>query len=135
MRALAVLVLCAGCPSSDSHDGLMCETDSQCGGDICARDGECIAASQVRQVKITWTIDGQPASATTCGPAPSLYLQFDGPTFQDTFGFAPVPCMQGQFTIDRLPKRFDQVELGADGGFNQVTGIDSSNSASFDLHL
>jgi len=135
--ALALaLALLPCCPAS--HDGQMFEADSECGGDICARDGECIAASEVRQVKITWTINGMTANATNCGAEQDLYLQFDAPDPGDTFGFAPVPCMQGQFTIDRLPKRFDEVELGAENGqpyvgFQQAAPIDANDTASFDL--
>lgn len=134
MRAALALLLLAGCP--DSHDGQGCEADADCGDDICARDGECTPASEVRQVKITWTINSMMANATTCAGHDSLYLQFDGPMFEDTFGYAPVPCMQGQFTIDRLPRRFDQVELGPDQGvFTQTAAIDANDMASFDLHL
>ena len=68
-RAL-VLVLLAGCPTT-SHDGEMCEADSQCGDDICARDGECAPASEVRQVKITWTINGVQVPGPEAGEDPN----------------------------------------------------------------
>ena len=134
MRGALAVALLAGCPGPTSHDGQLCETDAECGSDLCARDGECLPASQLREVKITWTINGMTASATTCAGTPDLYLQFDSLQFGDTFGFAPVPCMQGSFNIDRLPKRFDQVELGVEGGFNQAAPIDANDMASFDLH-
>ncbi len=30
------------------------------------------------------------------------------------FGFAPIPCVEGQFHVDKLPSGFDQIELGYD---------------------
>src|SRR5439155_4231994 len=107
---LAVVV--AGCGSTAGPS--TCTVDKYCGGQVCARNGECVSASTVRMVKVTWTIRGQQASATACGSTPSLELWFNSP--QDYFGYAPVPCMEGQFTIDKIPTRYDEVELDVDGG-------------------
>ena len=107
--------------------------DSDCGSDICARDGECLPADQVRSVKLTWTIRGMPASATTCASNPDFYIQFDGPSVDDTFGYAPVPCMEGQFTIDRLPTRFGAAEMGVEGQYSAYAVIQPDGTAAFDL--
>jgi hypothetical protein len=135
MRLAAVAIAClAGCPDPPP-DGQACDTDSQCGSDICARDGECIAASQVRMVKLTWTVRGLMANATTCASQPDLELNFYGPDVNDVFGFEPVPCMQGQFTIDRIPDRFDQAELRTPSGISQFATIDATGVVAFDLQL
>jgi hypothetical protein len=131
MRILVALVLLAGCPS----DTTMPEcTDTSCGNDVCARDGECLPASEVWMVKTTWTIDGMAANATTCAPTPDLHIYFK--SMSDSFGFDPVPCDQGQFFVDRLPLRFDVVELGSDANlFEQSTIVDpQTGMATFNLH-
>jgi hypothetical protein len=132
MRAL-LLMLLAACPSSDTKTE--CMIDSDCGGTaVCARDGECLSASDVWPVKVTWTIRGSAANASTCAPSPSFYLQFDAEIQQDTFGYEPVPCEQGQFLVDKLPKRFVQVEIGENNRFLDAQPIDAMGSASFDLY-
>jgi hypothetical protein len=132
MRALAIAALLTACGSSASDN--KCKVDGDCGGDVCARNGECAAASLVRMVKVTWTVRGQQASATTCGSTPSLELWFN--SAQDYFGYEPVPCMEGQFTIDKIPTRYDEVELDVLGG-NPVaySPIPASATVAFDLNL
>lgn len=126
----AALLALAACPNNTPA---MCETDSQCGANLCARDGECLPASQLRMVRVTWTIRGQAANATTCASTPDFYIQFDGSTVQDSFGFAPVPCQEGVFSIDKLPTRFGQVELGVEGGPLTIADIQPDGTASLDL--
>lgn len=132
--AIAVLAIasaaCSGGPVTD------CQTDLDCSsGQVCARDGECLAPSQVRSVKVTWTVRGMAASATTCATIPDLFVQFaNGAVYRDTFGFEPVPCDAGQFPIDKLPVRFDQVEVGVDGLFSNLAYIDdATGTAMIDL--
>ncbi len=125
MRAILLLVVLAGCPSSGGRT--MCNVDSDCGGEVCARDGECLPASQIYSVKTSWTIRGQMANATTCSATPDFYLQFDGYDSYDVFGYEPVPCMAGQFTIDKLPTRFTVVEIGVDQRFiDSATIVDGA---------
>jgi hypothetical protein len=132
MRAVVVVVaLLAGCPADDSMPREC--TDTSCGGDVCARDGECLPANEVRAVKTTWTIDGMAASMTTCAPIPNLHIYFR--STGDSFGFDPVPCDQGQFFVDKLPLRFDEVDLGADGHFELTAFIDPQTlTTTFNLH-
>jgi len=131
-RLLFVPLLLAACPSSNTKTE--CMVDSDCGGDVCARDGECLAANEIYAVKISWTIRGSAANASTCASSPNFYIQFDGPSQQDTFGFEPVPCDPGQFTIDKLPKRFTQAEIGIGNTFLDAQPISAAGSASFDLY-
>jgi hypothetical protein len=132
MKAAWLLVQVAGCGSSNT--GGMCQVDSDCGGEVCARTNECLPASQIRMVKVTWTIRGMAASAQTCAASPSFYIQFDGRSVQDTAAYAPVPCDQGQFSVDKLPRRFDQVEMGVEGRVHDIAIIDpTSGTATFNL--
>ncbi len=130
MRALALIVLAACGSSADNK----CKVDTDCGGQVCARNGECVDSSQVQMVKVTWTVRGQMANATTCASAPDLELWFQSP--QDYFGFEPVPCMEGQFTIDKIPTRYDEVELDIAGGSPVAfSPIPASLTVAFDLQL
>jgi hypothetical protein len=107
---------------------------TDCPGDqVCARSSECLPADQVRRVSANWSVRGQAASATTCAPAPTLYLLFYSADPNDTFGYAPVPCVAGLFTIDKLPVRFTSVEIGKDGGFNTSKPINAQGLVTFDL--
>lgn len=128
--AAIAFVLC-GCPTQQST--FECQADSDCGTDVCTRNGECLPASEVYMVKVTWTLRGMPASATTCAQTPDFYIQFDAAAVNDTFGYAPVPCNAGQFTVDKLPTRFTDVELGVESRFDDVTTISRSGLATFNL--
>ena len=128
---LLALVVCAGCPSNEPGE---CTTDADCGADLCTRNGECHPASEVYAVKVTWTIHGVAASPETCAQTPDFYLQFDASEISDVFGYAPVPCDAGEFSIDKLPTRFTEVELGVDDRFNELAPIDPlTGLATFDL--
>ena len=132
--ALLLPLVLAACPANNTQGIQSCNVDSDCGGDVCARDGECDAASDIRGVKVTWTINGQPASATTCATTPDFYLEFYDTTYGYNFGYSPVPCMQGQFFIDKIPRRYTEVALSSNQSNFAVTKlIDASNMASFDL--
>lgn len=125
------LALAAGC--GDPNAGGMCAMDSQCSGEVCARDGECLPAADVKMAKLTWTIRGMPASATTCAQSPQFSLTFESSTTDEAFGFEPVPCVEGQFTIDKLPDRFDYVEIDLDARTLGLAPIGADGTAAFDL--
>ena len=130
---LALMACLAGC-SLTSGTGGECATDSQCGDDVCTRGGECLARASVRSVMVKWTVDGAAAGITTCDAHRDLYLQFNGTDYGDTLRFEPVACSQGSFFVDKLPKRYQRVELGIQGGTGTVLAIDPvSAQAQFDL--
>lgn len=132
--ALALMAGLAGCSLTTSGSGGECQSDSQCGDDVCARSGECLARSSVREVTIKWTVNGVTADPSSCAVHPDLYLQFDGADYGDTLRYAPVPCRQGSFFVDKLPKRYTQVELGSEGGAGDISSIDVATAqAQFDL--
>jgi hypothetical protein len=150
MRAVLVLTIlgcAAGCgapstsPEPDGSPPWMdpggpigfpdgCHDDSACAtGEVCARIGGCTPADQVRAVHVYWTLSGRPANASTCDATPSLLLRISPP---DSFGagWAPVPCSQGKFTVDKIPISYTEAKLslqyGQDtpqqGTFDAVTG-------------
>lgn len=126
--AIAVAALGACEPAGD------CASDSDClAGLVCARNAECLPADEVRAVRITWTVYGQPAGAAACAPTPELYLLLIGVDDADSYGYAPVPCDAGLFVIDKLPRRFASVELGVEGSYQAEQPIDLQGNASFDL--
>ena len=132
--ALVLTAGLAGCSLTSSGTGGECQSDSQCGDDVCARNGECIARSNIREVTVKWTVNGVAADPSSCATHPDLYLQFDGPDYGDALRFAPVPCREGSFFVDKLPKRYVQVELGSEGGASDVSSIDAVTAqAQFDL--
>jgi hypothetical protein len=132
--AYALMACLAGCSLTPGGTGGECVSDSQCGDDICARGGECTGRTSVRDVMVRWTVNGVAAGTTACNSHPDLFLQFDGPDYGDTIRFAPVPCVAGLFNIDKLPKRYAQVELGIDGATGSVVRIDARTAqAQFDL--
>ncbi len=128
----ALMACLAAC--SLTSTGGECVRDDQCGDDMCARSGECLSASSLRQVTVKWTVDGKAASAASCAAHPDLYIQFEGPDYGDTLRYAPVPCSLGSFFVDKLPKRYQQVELGLENSTGDVTSIDVATAqAQFDL--
>jgi hypothetical protein len=131
--AAVLLTALAGCPNSTGGE---CELDDDCAtSDVCARDHMCTDAASVRMVTATWTIRGADANTTTCGSHPDLYISFIGDSFGDTLGFAPVPCKLGQFSVDKLPVRFKQVELGVEGGTSDLRSLNAAGTAALDLRL
>lgn len=153
MKVPLLVVLATGClppagPPPDRYDdgyddgGWMgsggdpifgCRQDTECGAQVCARDGECYPASGIRLVTTTWTVRGEPASATTCAAHPDLAIRFQASNGA-SFGFAPVPCRIGKFTIDKLPLAYTRVELGVEnGGLATSAAIASAGDTIIDL--
>ncbi len=145
MRAVLVLVLLGcivGCrvvgepiPPGDDDAGSDpgvpfdppsgCRTDDACPiGQVCARVGGCTPADQVRSVHVFWTLSGRAANRTTCASTPDLAIRFS--TADDAElgpGYAPVPCSQGKFTIDKLPMIYSQASLRITHGDDWRTGM------------
>jgi hypothetical protein len=112
-----------------------CHVDTDCGGAlVCARTGECLGARQVRVVHVSWTVNARLASAATCINAPDLEITFGAYT-DGQFGFAPVPCVEGTFTVDKLPTTYATVNLerAYEYGGGVAGSFDSTGSALLDL--
>lgn len=122
VRALLLLLVVSltACPNSGGGE---CTSDSECDGDVCARDGACLPASAVRAVKVRWTLSGEAPSTVNCEGHENFFVHFEGPNPGETVGFAPVPCFTGQFSIDKLPSSYDTVEVGIEGGASTLAPI------------
>jgi hypothetical protein len=144
--AFASLATVAGCPQGDDGydtyyppgDGPppdACKVDSDCGSDVCARDGECLPADEVQHVVVTWTVEGSAASDATCTSEPNLELSFDaGNDSGYGVGFAPVPCNEGKFNVDKMPSAFTDVTISLESGAEQQSApLDATGAVSFDL--
>lgn len=108
-----------------------CTSDTQCTtGNLCARDGECAPANEIYSIHVSWTLQGQAATTSTCSNSPNLEIQFTGQS-QAWWGYAPVPCVEGKFSIDKMPTWYTTVDLmrdgettaGADGTIDPQTGL------------
>ncbi len=114
-----------------------CHVDSECGGGlVCARTGACASASSVHVIHVSWTVNARPASTETCVNAPDLELTFSEPYGElGTFGFAPVPCVEGKFTIDKMPLGYTTISLERQYDYQGGTigTFDSTGSALLDL--
>jgi hypothetical protein len=131
--ALALIACLAGCSLTSSGGG-ECVSDSQCGDDVCTRSGECSPRASVRSVVVLWTLQGAVANATSCNAHPDMFVQFDGSDSGDALRYEQVACVQGQLTVDKLNKRYTQVELGFAGSTTVVQPIDPITAqAQFDL--
>jgi len=147
-RSLLVLIF-AGClrpgpfpdpgpdPEGPPVKGAGCELDSDCAtGSVCTRAKGCWPASEIYAAHVTWTINGMPASATTCAPLPPLTIEFYGATSTGggQMAFKPVACAEGKFTLVQLPTVIDSVKLGArDLGFRSTTIDTTTGEAALDL--
>lgn len=138
-----VLIVIAGCgvapdggddePGALPGAGGFCMTQSDCArGDVCARDSRCWAPSEVRAISVTWTVAGQAANATTCEAVGDFEIDFAANMYgAHVLGFSPVPCAQGKFPVDRLPRALSYVALRA-GGI-EWQAFDDAGVAAFDV--
>lgn len=116
-----------------------CQSDAECGtGNVCARTFECMPASAVRVIHVNWTLLGQPASVATCANSQKLQIGFystSAGTDYPEWGYAPVPCVQGKFTIDKFPTSFTRASLAPQNSYETpITGtFDATGNASIDL--
>ena len=143
MRGLLVIVVvagvaagvasCGGGPDSTSSQ-YGCVKDSTCpSGEVCARSDDCYVPSELRAVHVSWTVGGMPASATTCSGVSQLQISFNGGG-GGNLAFAPVPCEEGKFSIDKLPKSYSHVMLGHGSSWGSGA-FDDAGDASLDLPL
>jgi hypothetical protein len=115
LAALGLAVVAsAGCFPASTYD---CDQDVECsGGEVCARTHECLTPSQVRELRVTWTVTGVADVATACPAAglESLTISYTAPGYP-SLTFAPVMCTLGLYRIDKLPVWFERVELSGYG--------------------
>jgi hypothetical protein len=125
----------SGGGGSGGNAGFGCQSDAACGtGNVCARNGECTIAANVRIVHATWTMQAEQASDATCTTAKYLDITFSTSS-GDSFGFAPVPCNAGKYTIDKMPTRYTMVTLARSGDYyGGASGVfDATGNAALNL--
>jgi hypothetical protein len=85
-----------------SLDGFACSHDDDCAPDVCSIVRTCQPASKVEMVHLTWTVNGQPASAASCASVPNITLVLSGANPADSF-YAPIKCADGVFDASAVP--------------------------------
>lgn len=114
-RALLLLLLLAP-PGCLAGEGEQCSTDADCASDgECTRTGECVPDGAAVRVSVQWTVGGQtpsPAAPQPCEPLGDLEIVFHDPG-EETTSYRPVPCELGQAVYDKMPPRFESVEVVA----------------------
>lgn len=98
--------------------GTRCESDADCNGDFCARSGEC--ARELVFVRAQWTVGGQPPTEASCAAHPWLSLTFADDDLGDEITYEPIRCTLGLINFDRMPSRYDYVELAGEDVNGQV---------------
>jgi hypothetical protein len=118
--------------ADDPRQHRFCANDGACSGGMqCTRTMACWPPSQIRAVHVTWTLKGMPADATTCSSMPELEIAFSSDT-ERVASYAPVPCVEGKFTIDKLPTPYTRVRLGI-GRSTAMAMLDADGTAALDL--
>lgn len=120
----AVLALVAAAPGCLAGEGEECTDDADCADDgECTRTGECVADGAALRVVVRWTVGGAaptPSQPEPCAPLSELEVRFHDPGAEPE-QYRPVPCPLGQVIYDKMPPRFESVELVAyDGSGDEV---------------
>jgi hypothetical protein len=110
---------------------LACIQDSECGaGDVCSILGTCQPASDVETVQVTWTVDGQPATASSCAGLDPLTLQIGNAHAYGT----SVTCEVGELTASKVPTDLQTVLIYGGSADNLLGSAGLVNgSATLDL--
>ena len=131
-KALVALLLLAP-PGCLAGEGEQCSTDADCADDgECTRTGECVPDGAAVRVSVQWTVGGQtptPAAPQPCEPFGDLEIVFHDPG-EETTSYRPVPCELGQAVYDKMPPRFESVEVVAyDPAGDMVDAVEEPLSA------
>ena len=95
-----------------------CVADDDCaGGEECTRTGECVREGTALRVVLRWTVAGEaptPAAPAACAGIEELEVVFRGGPGEPE-RYRPVPCELGQAVYDKMPPRYDWIEVNAYG--------------------
>jgi hypothetical protein len=91
-----------------------CTADADCSRDgECTRTGECVPDGGAVRIEVRWTVNGvapSPSSPEPCAAIGELEILFLDPGGEEE-NFRPVPCDLGQSVFDKMPPRFESVEV------------------------
>jgi hypothetical protein len=100
-----------------------CSDDAPCpSGEACSRLGQCYPPEQLRYVSVNWTMNGMPASADTCASLPTFTLALSD-AGAAPLAWAPVPCAEGKFTVDKMPIWYDTAAIEDLMSGSQVSAV------------
>jgi hypothetical protein len=92
---------CAGQSTTTYVFNLPCVQDTAA-GDVCSL-GTYVPAPDVETVNVMWTVNGQPASASSCAGVSNLSLQVGNVSLPAWLRYsAPVQCANGAFTASNV---------------------------------
>jgi hypothetical protein len=126
-----------GWTSTPGGTDYQCMADADCNSAslICSSTFQCMKPSAVHAIHVNWTLDEKPASTTTCANAPTLELSFTDVNGYNGWGYAPVPCAEGKFTIIKMPVTFVGANMGSEDGTGSYFNgsFDGSGNTTIDL--
>src|SRR3569623_3814817 len=105
MRALVLVGCVVGCNGYQPPVYGVCSSDSECGGEVCSRSGECLAPSALAPpMMFSWTIDGAVPNTALCAHHPIMDLVLISDDGADPSLTLEVPCVYGAgLVLDRIP--------------------------------
>lgn len=127
-RPLLWLLLAAAQAGCLAGEGETCSTDADCAADgECTRTGECVPDGAALRVVVRWTVNGQapaPGQPEVCAGIGELEVRFLDPG-EEAETYRPVPCSLGQVVYDKMPPRFESVEvLAHDADGREVDSVE-----------
>jgi hypothetical protein len=115
-----------------SLDGLVCGNDDDCAPDVCSIVQTCQPASKVETVHVTWTVNGQPASASSCASLPNITLVFSDARPDPSY-YAPVQCADGVLSASKVPTYLTTVTMYDASSQSIATATLANGAATLDL--
>jgi hypothetical protein len=106
-------------------------------GDVCSIVGTYQPASDVEAVEVMWTVNGQPANASSCGgPAETFALQLSDVSDANAYGVT-VQCADGAFSASKVPTELQTLMIYGELGLSPYELLGSATlangSATLDL--
>jgi hypothetical protein len=129
------------CGEDADKTGATCKVDGDCkgnvGGLVCDQASFCTDSATLQTVRARWTLKGLTPGGASCSAYSRLVVEFKSPDGATDFGFDPVPCPAGMFTINKVPSQITKARVIAylnAGGTSMADGfIDPSGNVSINV--
>ncbi len=116
-----------------SLDGFACTGDQDCASDVCSIVERCQPATKVETLHVTWTVNSQPASTTSCATLPNITIVLSDSDPADDYD-ATVQCADGMFSASKVPTYFTTVTMYDDASQQSLgTATLADGAATLDL--